>query len=144
MWLPREERVLLKGYFTKIKNGKVDRKVDFSSEELLRFIKSSASPNLPPDSEPSYLEKYKTWLKEWNKVINANNALIDLGLITSDGNIDSAPITISLTIKGYRLGQRYNSIGGIIVLWYIEYMWLFVVLGAIIGAVTLAVTIFKN
>jgi len=37
-------------------------------------------------------------------------------------------------------GTKIGTIG----VWCTEYMWLFVVLGAIIGAITLAVTIFKN
>jgi hypothetical protein len=51
---------------------------------------------------------------------------------------------ITLTIEGYNLGQKYNSIGGTIAIWCTEYIWLWVILGAIIGAITLAVTIFKN
>jgi hypothetical protein len=51
---------------------------------------------------------------------------------------------IRITKQGLELGKKYNSIGRTIAIWCKEYIWLWVVLGVIIGAITLAVRIFKN
>jgi hypothetical protein len=68
--------------------------------------------------------------------------LRERGLIETD--VLAGKKLVSLTSKGLTLGQKYNSKIGTISVWCVEYMWFFVVLGAIIGAVTLAVTIFKK
>jgi len=68
--------------------------------------------------------------------------LRDQGLIKLD--IITGEMMVGLTPEGLRLGQKYNSKIGTITIWCTEYIWLWVILGAIIGAITLAVTIFKN
>ena len=78
--------------------------------------------------------------KPWEEGIHlclSNRGLIDITAVP-------AALLITLTPEGIRLGQKYNSKIGPIAVWCTEYMWLFVVLGAIIGAITLAVSIFKD
>jgi hypothetical protein len=140
MWLPKDERRLLEGYYVNI--GEVSKQHEFPLDDLLGFIKSNASGHLPPASDSQqYVEEFKAWLKDRNKVIIANKALEKRGLITSP-NLElepSAPITISLSITGYDLGRKYNSWWSRSGLWFAEYkdhwFWLIVgFLGGIIGA----------
>ena len=148
MWLPKNERQLLQGYYVTI--GEIGREEEFTSEKLLYFIKSSASPNLPPQGTKEYIEKYKDWLKEWNRVLIAIKLLEERGLIISSHDPDifirtyretglNSRLTFSLTLKGYDLGRKYNSWFSRTGLWFAEYkdhwFWLLIgFLGGIIGA----------
>ncbi len=140
MWLPKDERLLLRRYFVKI--GEVNKQHDFSLDDLLGFIKSKESSHHTPSADdPQDVEGYKAWLKDRNRVIIANKALEKRGLITSP-NLElgpSEPITISLTVTGYDLGRKCNSWWSRSGLWFAEYkehwFWLIVsFLGGIIGA----------
>ena len=137
MWLPKDERKLLQGYYSTI--CEVCRQHRFSSEDLLGLIKSTASVHLPPAGEPQYVEKFKAWLYDSNRIKVANKNLKERGFIASSDNLDSSPITISLTITGYDLGRKYNSWWSSSGLWFAEYKdhWFWLILsflGGIIGA----------
>ena len=71
-----------------------------------------------------------------------NRRLRNLGLINIK-DIGARGRRIELTPEGLQLGQRFNSKTGTIAIWCTEYIWLWVILGVIIGAITLLVTIFK-
>lgn len=58
--------------------------------------------------------------------------------------ISPAGIQVELTPDGLHLWQKYNSKVGTIAIWCTEYIWLWVILGVIIGTITLLVTIFKG
>jgi hypothetical protein len=102
---------------------------------------------LPKDERKLPAFYYQNWAagrssfpfkKTWDEEVHRR--LRDQELIV----YDIAVGLVSLTPKGKRLGRKFNSKIETIGVWCAEYMWLFVVLGAIIGAVTLVVTIFKN
>jgi len=57
MWLPKDERKLLQGYYVTI--GEVNEQHEFPLENLMGFIKSSASDHLPHADDPQRAEKYK-------------------------------------------------------------------------------------
>ncbi|MFZ0034500.1 MAG: hypothetical protein WAK60_05875 [Sedimentisphaerales bacterium] len=148
MWLPKDERRLLQGYYVTI--GKVDKQHEFSSENLMTFIKSSASPHLPPPGSPQYVKKYETWLKEWNRVSIANEALEKRGLITGSPKIfvqgytyeeagSNPRLTFSLTISGYDLGRKYNSWFTRTGLWFAEYRhhWIWLIVSYIAGIISM-------
>jgi hypothetical protein len=133
MWLPRDERRLLQGYYVTI--GEVSKQHEFSLDDLLGFIKSNASSELPPSGHPQRVKKYEEWLKDRNRVIIANEALEERGLITGsrafqvfvagipcEKSESNQPLAISLTINGYDLGRKYNSPWVCIKLWYEQYI----------------------
>ncbi len=147
MWLPKDERKLLQGYYVTI--GKVGEQHEFPLENLMGFIKSSASVHLPPADDPQHAKKYNAWLKDWSRVITANEALEERRLITSSHDNDifirtykeagpNPRLIFSLTITGYDLGRKYNSWWSRSGLWFAEYkdhwFWLIVsFLGGVIG-----------
>jgi hypothetical protein len=147
MWLPKDERRLLRGYYVTI--GEFDKQHEFSLENLMTFIKSSASSELPPSGHPQRIKKYKEWLKERNRIIIANRALEERGLITHapqvfvagctyEGAEDNPCLTISLTISGYDLGRKYNCWWTRSKLWYDEYIknhWIWLFICFIVGGV---------
>ena len=75
------------------------------------------------------------WLpKEERKTLSSYYQKTDAG---------AREIKIELTPEGLRLGEKFNSIIRTIGTWCTEYMWFFVVLGVIIGTITLLITILK-
>lgn len=147
MWLPKDERKLLQRYYVTI--GEVGKRHEFPLETLIGFIKSSTLPKLTHPDSQQYVNKDETWHKEWSRVITANKALEERGLIigSHDNDIfirttkEAGPnprLTFSLTITGYDLGRKYNSWWSQSGLWFAEYkdhwFWLIVgFLGGIIG-----------
>jgi len=147
MWLPKDERTLLQGYYVTI--GEVNEQHEFPLGNLMGFIKSRASDPLPPADDPQRAKKYKTWLKDWNRIITANKALEERGLINlpHENNIFThiykeagthPRLTVSLTITGYDLGRKYKSWWSWSGLWFAEYkdhwFWLIVsFLGGVLG-----------
>ena len=144
MWLPKDERMLLQGYYATI--GEIGKQHEFSSENLLDFIKSSASPKPPLPGNP----QYKDWFKEWNKVLIANKTLEERKLIIWSRAPDlvvymfkeagyNPCLILALTLNGYDLGRKYNSCLIRTGLWFAEYkdhwFWLIIsFLGGIVGA----------
>jgi len=118
MWLPKDERKLLQGFYVTI--GEVGKQQEFPLENLLGFIKSSTSGHLLSTDDPQRKKKYKVWQKDWDRIIIANKALEERGLIKvwHDNDIfihtytEAGPhprLTVSLTITDYDLGRKYNS-----------------------------------
>jgi len=124
MWLPKDERTLLAFCCTKISRGEAP--FNLAYKELAAELR--------------------------NKGIEADRQLVhellfklqNRNLIRWGSALDGNGVSITFQQQGYDLGQKFNSVWGTIGLWCTEYIWLWVILGAIIGAITLAVTIFKN
>ncbi len=148
MWLPKDERRLLEGYYINI--GEVSKQHEFPLDDLLGFIKSNASSELPPSGHPQRIKKYKEWLKERNRIIIANRALEERGLITHapqvfvvgctyEGAETNPCLTISLTISGYDLGRKYNSWVTRTGLWFAEYRyhWIWLIVSYITGIMSM-------
>jgi hypothetical protein len=146
MWLPKDERKLLQGFYITI--GKVDVQHEFSLDNLMGFIESNASDRLPPIDDPQYAKRYKAWLKDRNRIITATKALEERKLIkVSHDNdifartyIEAGPhprLTASLTITGYDLGRKYSSWFTRTGLWFAEYKhhWIWVI-GSFVSGIT--------
>jgi hypothetical protein len=145
MWLPKDERKLLQGYYVTI--GEFGEQHEFPLEHLMGFIKSSASDHLPPADDAQRAKKYNAWLKDRNRIITANKALEERGLIklSHDNNVfictyrEAGPhprLTVSLTINGYDIGRKYNSWFARTGLLYAEYRhhWIWLI-GSFIGGI---------
>ncbi len=134
MWLPKNERKLLASYYSKAKKPNV----------TLRF---------PDNLEPMKALGYKEFEQKQSNVENnpffarvwdANENLNYMGLIKFQGNCERSNPQLRLTNDGWKLARKCSSKLGRVGLFCAEYVWLWVILGAIMGAITLAVTIFKD
>jgi len=131
MWLTKDKRKTLSFYYQK------------TTDTGARSIPQSF--NKPTDLI-SYLSNETKSAKGHQitsqTIKQINRRLESSGLIKIE-NIDARGRRIELTPEGLQLGQRFNSKTGTIAIWCTEYIWLWVILGVIIGAITLLVTIFK-
>jgi len=154
MWLPKDERHLLLGYYISIENE--GEEVCFALEEWVQIfegltwvpilvpcqIKRFARKvrHYPVLSEPPNIQTHnKQYPVNANKIRIANNRLEKRGLIKLRRNHSGTMMGIALTIEGYDLGRKYCSWWKRSNLWYAEYIkhhWIWVIvsfLGGIIG-----------
>ena len=130
MWLPKDERKTLSFYYQKTDAGA--KSINYSSDkptDLINYLSNETK------SGKGHQITSQT-IKQINRRLGSS------GLIKTQ-NIDAREIRIELTPERLQLGQRFNSKTGTIAIWCTEYIWLWVILGVIIGAITLLVTIFK-
>jgi len=125
MWLPKEERKLLKAYYKK--SEKTRKVFELPIYEAMRILglKENKTSAMTTD-------------KKWAMVFNANDNLKDRKLI--DFELEEYIFKINLTLKGLDLSRKYNSWWTRSGLWFAEYkhhwIWLIVsFLGGIIGGV---------
>lgn len=126
MWLQKDERKLLKHYYRKIHKANEPK-----SFELCKLTK-----------ELGWLYKLTKklgWLKnidaQMDCVWDANNNLKERGLINEEREMADSILIITLTLKGYDLGRKYNSWFIRTGLWFEEYKnhWLILILGFVAG-----------
>ena len=131
MWLPKDERKTLSFYYQKTTDTGAGSITYFSDEptDLISYLSNETK------SAKAHQITSQT-------IKQINRRLVSSGLIKTQ-NILAREIKIELTPEGLQLGQRFNSKTGTIAIWCTEYIWLWVILSVIIGAITLLVTIFK-
>jgi len=164
MWLPKDERRLLQGYYLKI--GQVQRELTIPAmrdwisimksrprcmKQTIEQLEQRPTNSIPNNTEGNnddlgQLKKdIKQVIEDDTRIITANKALRERGLIIySQGDIEqqlaaSATIRIALTISGYDLGRKYNSLLERSHLWFVEYKdnWIWLILsflGGVMGA----------
>ncbi len=158
MWLPKDERRLLQGYFLKI--GDIDKETWFDTTLWIPVMRSKPSEVKDnTDKIKSYFSGGATKnneqgnfdpqtmkvavhqaIQDKNRLDVANKKLEQRGLLKIHKHQSEADVaSISLTIAGYDLGRKYNSWWVPSGLWFAEYkdhwFWLVVgFLGGIIGA----------
>lgn len=162
MLLTKDERKLLTAYYLKITGEKgleeVTKEKWYPLSQMMRILKSrnlkKAARELPDHDvgdaiKPSIEEEITTgelealmreskeYLRYESKVSVANNTLKKRELIAIRyGPPDSDHIGVSLTIKGFDLGRKYNGwyykTGG---MWWAEYKghWIWSILAAILS-----------
>ena len=131
MWLPKDERKTLSFYYQKTDAGAGS--TQYSSDkptDLINYLSNE-------------IKSAKAHQITSQTVKQISRRLRSSGLIATQ-NIRARQIRIDLTPEGLQLGRKFNTKTGTIVIWCTEYIWLWVVLGVIIGAITLLVTIFKG
>ena len=125
IWLPKDERKLLKYYYgEEEERGETLRFSMHKLADVLGF-KGNNESALKAGEYP-------------NRVLNTNNNLKERGLINYF-NYEHPNIDVKLSLKGWDLGRKYNSCLIKSGLWFAEYkhhwIWLIVsFLGGIIGA----------
>jgi hypothetical protein len=135
MWLPKDERRLLQGYYLKLKQAgkelhieKINNWVPVMKSLCVKhamnqFEKPQEHSNNSEDSDDG-LDGLKKGIPEFFEINLVNIALKERGLINTKETIGatSPPRSISLTTNGYDLGRKYNSLWLRIKLWYEEYI----------------------
>ncbi len=132
MWLPKEERRLLAGYYANIADVGPTKAYRLGHlSPLLRFRgrrshvpeygECEASASLSDDWE-SKKRAISKWIDVSNRIRKANGLLLARGLITCIPHESERDVAIiGLTLDGYDLGRRYSSVLASSGLWFREY-----------------------
>ena len=147
MWLPKDERRLLAGYFTQI--GEINSERVYRTDDLcglLKFrghrkhIREYRDPE-SPSSNSGDVEAMKreavTYFRCTNRIDAANTLLAERGLITvTPHEHEPHVVVIGLTLAGYDLGRRYSNFLESSGLWFQEYKnhWIWLIVAFFGGA----------
>jgi len=148
MWLPKDERRLLAGYYSligEIGTEKVYRFGDLA--RLLRFRghKSSVPEYGDSDRSSTQTDDLETMKREAVKYIDACNRIEKANtLLAARGLIKFTPhqheihvVVVGLSVDGYDLGRRYSNLLEASGLWFQEYRnhWVWLIAAFFGGAV---------
>jgi hypothetical protein len=150
MWLPKNERRLLQGYYLKIDD--VEKEKWFDTTNWIPAMKSVRVKHNAPNVKERFssdgkdyngkcnVKNNRQYLKDKHGLDIANKALEQRCLIKMHKHQSESNVAgIVLTINGYDLGRKYNSWPLRSGLWFAEYKdhWFLLILsflGGIIGA----------
>lgn len=155
MWLPRDERRLIEGYYINI--GEIEKEKWFEmsnwipvirtlnvknrAQKVKSYFKSGKSQSEHDKVDPKDLSgSMKRWIQDMNRVNIATTALESRKLIRLHPHQNESRVkAVSLTIDGYDLGRKYSSWFTRSGLLFAEYKnhWFWLILGflgGIIGA----------
>ena len=128
MWLPKDERKLLTLYFRTIGNpAEQETFKDFSDMKVLGWKQRKSNK----DYDQVYM----------NRVWCADDILKKRGFLGSLTR-DSFEKTLSLTIEGYDLGRKYDSLWQWSNLWYAEHIknhWIWHIIAYIAGIISMLI-----
>lgn len=131
MWLPKDERKLLKCYYNKSK--KTRKTFEIGIPEVMKILGFREDKASVPSTN-----------KMFDITLNANAILKDRELIHFEHEQeDLSRIKISLTLKGYDLGRKYSSKLHTFLLLCNEYK-VWIILGLIISFVGVLIAILKD
>lgn len=140
MWLPKDERYLLRGYWHLINEFNVEK--DFSEFELVPLLSSPKNwKKIKEDSGDEKKPKKDTFNKRI-RVSKANDCLYERKLINLRTN--GCYCTLSLTMNGFDLARKYSSWWERYGLWFASlkdhWIWLLCsLIGCILGALIIEV-----
>jgi len=158
MWLPKDERRLLAGYYKLI--GEVKESKGYHEGNLVHLldrrpdlarVHEYGRPGGSADSEDEYsdIEAFKSAIKRQgalqSRVSKANAALVAREMIAlGEHQHEQSVVFVGLTITGYDLGRRYTSFWNGSGLWFEEYRnhwvwWIMSFLGGFAAALLLDV-----
>ena len=118
IWLPRDERKVLIYYYKKLQESGVETRGQFFLSELENCLSGNDKRNR---------------VKIASKMLKRRN-LLDF----YNDQVDA--VTVQLSLEGFDLGRKYSSTLGTVWVWCNEYK-LWIILGVIIGFITLVVSI---
>ncbi len=128
MWIPRDERRLLVGYYCSI--HAVGSEKEYGTGEFAEFLRCQTNSEvLERDIEQAAAVLARS--RKANKVLSAR------GLIICTPIQPGTSVKVGLTIKGYDLGRRYSNWFSWSGLWFYEYRnhWIWLIAGSFGGAV---------
>lgn len=150
MWLPKDERRLLAGYYTLI--SEISTKHVYRLSELASLLQfrghrarvpeygESESPTTNSDDLETVKRKIAEYSDSSNRINKANSLLAARGLVTvTPHQHETSVVIIGLSVEGYDLGRRFSNTFESSGLWFQEYrnhwIWLIVAfLGGAVGA----------
>jgi hypothetical protein len=148
MWLQKDERHLLAGYYINV--GGIDSERWYSIAELAKLLRRGKYRRRIPEygeetpavaANPTF-ESLKAEITELaqstRRVELANSLLVNLGFIRmTPHQIDGKVVGVTLTLPGFDLGRRYCSLIQRSNLWFGEYRnhWVWLVLAFFGGVV---------
>ena len=148
MWLSKDERRLLAGYFTQIGEigtEKVYLIADLSALLSFRGYRAPIVSVGSPEASADHLNASNTTrvaasadVRTANRIRMAHKLLAERGLImVSPHQHDSNAVVIGLTLDGYDYGRRYSSFWASSGLWFREYRnhWIWLIVAFFGGAV---------
>lgn len=117
MWLPKDERLLLAGYYREL--GEVEKTETYSIYGLRSLLsrcpwKRKVRESGDPDKKKGSPADNVRWVNQYFDVVTrirkANKHLAERRLlVTQEHKHDNNVILISLTVDGYDLGRKYAS-----------------------------------
>lgn len=145
MWLPKDERRLLAGYYRRIREVGTKRSYRISVlRPLLAFwqfrlnVPEYGSEGQPSDDDAGDPKRWvEKFFNETNRIKKANKHLHERGLITLEHHEHVHDVVlIGLTVDGYDLGRKYACILTNSGLWYEEFRkhWLWLIVAFFGGA----------
>ncbi len=159
MYLSRDERRLLAGYYTKLAG--VSAKKVYHTAELVPLLKFYGhkrgiyeyGQQKPPDKPTASLVKsIKSLIKGMDRITAANKLLEDRGMIKVTLHASEQDvIVVRLTVQGYDLGKKYASLFKSSGLLYQEYckhwlllIFIFIASILVIGIINFILNKLKN
>jgi hypothetical protein len=146
MWLQKDERRLLVGYYRVI--GEIDKAEGCHVSDLRGLLKRRAYTLEVPENDKKVSDfankkEMERWAKKYhdetNRVKRANKHLHERGLISLEHHEHELNmVLITLTLEGYDLGRKYTGFLTRSGLWFEEYRnhWLWLIIaffGGVIG-----------
>jgi len=134
MWIPKDERLLLVGYYRSI--HAVGSEKQYGTSDFVQFLhcqtKYEVSAEMP--TRPEEIEQAVYVLVRSQK---ANKILSARGLITCTPLQPGTSVSVSLTLEGYDLGRQYSNWFDRSGLRFSEYRnhWIWLIIAFIGGAV---------
>ena len=143
MWLPKDERYLLQGYWHYINNVNVEKTFsEFALVPLLSSPKNWEMIDEYSEDEKQPKEDVKDTFNKQIRVSKANECLAERKLIKLRTN--SCYCTLSLTMDGFDLARKYSSWWECSGLWFasLKNHWIWLLssfIGGILGALIIEV-----
>ena len=134
MWLPKDERHLLQGYWHNFDDINVEE--TFSEFDLIPLL-SNPKAEIGSGDEEATPKTVKSAIANKHRVWKANKLLNERKLIKLQENIrDAKTCTVSLTCEGFDLGSKYSSPWERSGLWFASHKdhWIWL-LGSFIGGI---------
>jgi len=146
MWLPKDERRLLAGYYTQI--GEINTEKVYRLRHLARLLSfrgyrlhvpeygdsESSSENVDDLGSNRAVKKY---IDDCNRINKANSLLAGRRLAMVTPHQEDGIVIIALTVEGYDLGRRFSNIFDSSGLCFQEYRnhWIWLIVSFFGGAI---------
>jgi hypothetical protein len=128
MWLPKDERILLRYYYSQ---GRADNICQRDPDTIIKELREK--------------KKQKGKHIDETFVMNVLRALQKHALVQGVKKVrETGQIEVKLSSEVINLGRKYSSTIGTMGVWFTEHMWFWIVLGVAISAIALIVTILRN
>jgi len=129
MWLQKDERILLRYYYSQ---GRADYICQRDPDILIEELRKRKNQTEKQQVDETY-------------VMNALGILQKHSLIQNVKRVhDTGQIQVKLTREAIDPGRKYGSTIGTLGVWFTEYTWLWIIIGLAIGVITIVVAVLKN